>query len=502
MGNFYTFVTDCLGYKRNNELGWSDLTQEHKDLCRFIQFDKRLFKLILMPRFSLKSCLITAGYSLFEMVHNPNIRILIYSDSATKAEGFLSDIKSHILGKSNNSKFREYFPKLETTPQDGKWAENQIKIRSRTVDSKEPTVDTGGIETSKVGMHYDLIIFDDIVSDINTTTKAQMDKVYDCYKKSLSLLKPGGKVIVIGTRWHFGDAYGKMIADQREEFGIFIRKAEVNETYPFESIGLTKEFLNAQRERQGSFFYSCLYLNDPVDDTTALFRYEDFAFYEHVKTEGLYITCTCDPAGEGEDYTAITVVGTDSAMNMYLLYAKHGHLKPHQIIEEIVRLSYAFHFSVFGIETNFFNGFLEKELNLELEKHRSNPKFTPFSTEVFRATSRAGLSKNARVKSIQPYHQRRGLRFQGTNVESLRGSYSELAFQMLQYTETHKPVHDDLLDSLSYHISLIRKGDAVADETPPEGTFLSILNESRMQMNRLQKRLPLKHRRYLEPISF
>ena len=109
-----------------------------------------------------------------------------------------------------------------------KWNESQINVSIRKEAHVEPSVDTGGIETSKVGMHYDLIFFDDIVSDVNVTTKAQMDKVHECYKKSLSLLKPGGDIIVTGTRWHFNDAYGRIIDDNKErdmdEFSLYFNQ--------------------------------------------------------------------------------------------------------------------------------------------------------------------------------------------------------------------------------------------------------------------------------------
>ena len=80
--DFWKFVTECLGHSKNEGLEWGDLSQEHKDLCRFLQFDEHRFKLIMMPRYSLKSCIVTIAYSLWSMAHNHNIRILVYSAAA------------------------------------------------------------------------------------------------------------------------------------------------------------------------------------------------------------------------------------------------------------------------------------------------------------------------------------------------------------------------------------------------------------------------------------
>src|SRR3990172_6137156 len=257
--HFYTKCMEDYHFFAQMVLGHVDMNDEHLDLCRFLEKDSKS-KLILMPRYTFKSCIITQGCTLWKLLHNPDNRILIYSDSATKAQNFLLGIKNHIEGKTGRSRFREFFSGWETTSLKGKWNDSQINISLRKAGSVEPSVDTGGIETSKVGMHYDIIIFDDIVSDLNVTTKSQIDKVHDCYKKSLSLLVPGGKVLILGTRWHFGDCYGRIIKedDDKKIFSIFIRKAENNGELFFDDIGgssLTKEFLEQQKSEQGSWIY-------------------------------------------------------------------------------------------------------------------------------------------------------------------------------------------------------------------------------------------------------
>lgn len=507
MDSLWLFETECLGYHRNDEVGWSELAEEHRALCDFLQNDPHKFKLILTPRGSIKSCLVTVGYGLWGMIRDPNLRTLIYSDVSNKAAAFLVDIKNHIVGGGTSSLFNEYFHGYQTTPKDGKWSESEILISQRTVTQKEPTFDTAGIETSKVGFHYDRIFYDDIVSDMNITSKEQMDKVYDCYKKSLSLLKPGGDVIMVGTRWAFGDAYGRIIEENNKtgEWGIFLRRAEIEvkgkKEYPYSVVGLTADYLTAQKNRIGTFLYGALYQNNPIDDTTAYFKHDDFQFYgKDVDFSKFFITCCVDPAAGGEDFTGITVVGTDSQMRMYLLYAKHAHFMPNQIIDEIIKLSYGYKFSKLGIETKIFNGMLEKELDFRLEKERLNPKFKQFGTEVFPATCRQGEGKIQRIRALQPYHERRAILFPGEKVEGLSGSYAELASQMLQWTDTHKPTHDDLLDSLSYHVKIIRAGQGEAGKPVPQDSILDIINRDRERYNTMQRRVPRRFRQYLEPV--
>lgn len=502
--NFEVFVKECLGISKSDEYGFNDLTPKHSELCKFLQYDQHKTKMVLMPRYSFKSTITTIGGILWDLLRNPNERILIYSDSEGKACNFLNGIKAHIEGKSPNSRFRDYFPGWETDARKGKWNESEIIISTRQVSFPEPSVDTGGIETSKVGKHYGKIYFDDIVSDLNVTSKQQMDKVYDCYKRSLSLLSPGGDVIICGTRWAFGDPYGRMIADTDDsELGKFIVPVESNGVYPFASIGLTEDFLSKQRRKQGSFVVSCLYYQNPISDDDAIFKVGDFKFYNpnNFDTSDLYITCTCDPAGEGDDFTAITVVGTDREMNMYLLDAVNAHLKPNQIVDALVRLNYKWNYSKLGVETNFFRGLLEKEIQRAVEEERKNPLWTPFSMEIFQATAKRGESKHNRIRALQPYHERGSIIFpcEGNNMDMLKGVWHELAMQMVQYTENHKPQFDDLCDALAYQIPLIRKGGKIIKNNLPKDSIAYILKQEQDKHTQMQRRIPSMYRKYPEP---
>jgi predicted phage terminase large subunit-like protein len=488
-GGLYNFLYEVLGFK--------DMNNVHEDLSRFLEGDC-LFKLVLTPRYTFKSCICTVGFALWELVKQPNSRILIYSDANIKAEGFLSSLKSHIEGKVENSKFSRYFSWFDEKQ---KWNQSQIEIRDRTTSFVEPSVDTGGENTSKVGMHYDLIIFDDIVSDKNITTKEQMDKIANCYKKALSLLRPGGKVLMVGTRWHFGDLYGRIIKETEINgvFSIFIVDGEEDKkygSYCFSNIGtnsLTKRFLDQQKAQQGTYVYSCLYRNNPVDPETATFKHKDFAFYGDIKSEDLYITATCDPAGEGEDFTAITVVGTDCNMDMHILEIVNKHLQLSETINEIIRLHYKYKFKMVGMETNFYRGQCIIELERKIAEARlENEKFQLFGVHEFNATAKRGEGKYNRMLALQPYHERGALKFPGQSVELLDGDFATLAYQMIQFPNSS---HDDILDSLAYHLPLIRKGGVVKKNHLPYNSPAYLERKSLEQDLKANSRLPRRLRR-------
>ncbi len=502
--HFFDFCYDCLGYK--------DMNDEHKELCSMLQSGRRKFWLILLPRYTFKSSIVTMGFALWKLIRNPNERNLIYSDSAVKAQNFLTGIKNHILGTSANSLFRKYWTNWEMDPHKGKWNESQIVVTARWEGATEPTIDTGGIETSKVGMHYDRIFFDDIVSGLNTTTKEQMDKVYECYQKSLSLLKPGGEVIVVGTRWHFGDTYGRLIEENRKSnaFNVMIRDAEEVKDgkliFEGEGLRLNREFLDAQRKSQGSYIYSCLYRNNPVDDETATFKVSDFRFYETLRESenpqktglypNLFITGSIDPAGQGEDFTAITVIGTDTALRMYVLDVVNEHLQTNEMVDEIIRLNHKYHFRRFGVETVFFRGRLKKDLELRIEKERTKEGFHVFGVDELQTRWRKGEGKHQRIESLQPFHERGDLLFPGTAFESLDGIWRDLGFQMIQYPSAP---HDDIIDSLSWHVQLIQRGGTPKKGGPPKYTPAWLEQQWLGKYEKRMSRFPLKYRKTIKP---
>jgi predicted phage terminase large subunit-like protein len=444
-------------------MGYADMNDEHSQLCSFIQNPSSLFQLILMPRYTFKSSIATVARSLWHLLRDENRRILIYSDSSAKAEAFLSEIKHHLLGQKATSQFRNVVGAWEVDPKKGVWNQSALVIAARTQARAEPSVDTAGIETSKVGMHYDDIIFDDIVSDKNITSRDLMDKVAECYRKALSLLRPSGTITLVGTRWHFSDLYGRLLAENTNTkmFSTFIRKAEVNGKYPFASVGLTPQFLRQQKQQQGSYIHSCLYQNEPANPEDAIFKIEHFSFYDpRAIPKGLYITCCLDPAtGQGEDNAALTVVGTDEQLNMWLLEIVSGKLLPSEQVEVVFNLHYKWGIKTFGIEVNHYQKMLRRDLEFRVaEERRRNRTFRLFHVAEFTGTS--VNTKDMRIRALQPYHERQAIKLPGSRVELLEGAYARLTSQMIQYTDSHKPAHDDELDSLAQHVSIHQQGQA------------------------------------------
>lgn len=75
-----------------------------------------------------------------------------------------------------------------------------------------PTIKAAGFETSITGGHYDVIIFDDLISDESVLTENRRKKNWEKFQERMNLRSGNDTVfLTLGTRKHPEDLYSKMI---------------------------------------------------------------------------------------------------------------------------------------------------------------------------------------------------------------------------------------------------------------------------------------------------
>jgi len=161
--------------------------------------------MILAWRGAAKSTYCTVVRCIFEILHNPNIRICLVADARDQSKKFLSEISNHF---QKNERFREIFGDFVTGA--GVWTTEQIEVNKKTAMYGEPTIFSAGMDTRMPSRHFDLIIVDDLVTKDNSKTPAQRAKVHDYFYETLypTLISPSGRLFVLGTRWADEDIYG------------------------------------------------------------------------------------------------------------------------------------------------------------------------------------------------------------------------------------------------------------------------------------------------------
>lgn len=200
-----TWLTSSVGnlawYLEYNEVD----PRVHGEIIASLEDSKRR-KIICVPRGTFKSSLAAVVYPIWRLLKNPSLRILIDSELYMNSTTYLRAIKGHLESEKMTKIFGPF--KNNTL-----WREDGILINQRQKNFKEPSITVGGVGTTKVGQHYDLIIGDDYNSPSNTSTKEQADKVVQHYRYNLNILEPEGEYIIIGTRYGENDLIGWVLRE-------------------------------------------------------------------------------------------------------------------------------------------------------------------------------------------------------------------------------------------------------------------------------------------------
>jgi len=195
-----------LHYLAHQVLSFKDVNgYTHGEMIECLESDINR-KLLCVPRGCLKSSLACVAYPIWRLICDPNLRILIDSELYTNSSTFLREIRSHLESRLMTLLFGDF--------KGSTWNDSELIIKQRTVFKKEASITVGGIGTTKVGQHYDLIIGDDYNSPRNSNTPDNAAKVISHYRYNISILEPTGTYVLIGTRYSEADLIGAILRDE------------------------------------------------------------------------------------------------------------------------------------------------------------------------------------------------------------------------------------------------------------------------------------------------
>ena len=297
-------MTEVLGYEIKD---FHEIMFESVQNNSFVisnTFEKRqLWNLTLAPRGFGKSTCLNIARCILKILQNPNIRILIASKTDTNAVSFLSEIKQKLL----RPKMTEVFGSQQGAP----WNDGSIRVKGRTSDSKEDTIETIGIGGAIASKHYDLIIADDLIDESNSVTEAQREKIHTWFFKVLDpCLEPHGEMSIIGTRYNPDDLYGYLMENVlcvKNQDGKVLKKhyvsipalipkpntdSRTSEIDRYVSLWPEKcsvKFLLKKRKVLGTIIFNTQYQNDIAAMKGKIFRLEWFKYYRSIDPSELRI---------------------------------------------------------------------------------------------------------------------------------------------------------------------------------------------------------------------
>lgn len=430
------------------EMLWKNQAQKewagcHDDLAAFLRRPAQR-KLILFPRNHLKSSIVTKAWTIQQMLVNHDIRILIASDTWDNASKFLKSIEKFLVHSPLNVFFGSFMS--------DHWTQDECTVRQRKQILDAPTWATTGIEKEQTSQHYDLIILDDLVARDNCGTKELRDKVKQYYRDSLDWLEPGGRIVVLGTRWHQDDLYG-LLLDESSGFDVLRKEVYTDDTqtaviFPQK---FSIDYLQQLRKPvalggKGAYEFASQYLNNPIDQEAADFKLPWIKFYDPATPHPAQLYLTIDPAlslSRDADYTAMVVAGMFNDRRVRVVDRRRVRVVPSELVDNVFELVEKWRLHRVGIETFAF----QKTLKYEIQRQQRERKIF-FSIDELgkRHTGRgeAALPKEARIRRLQPFFEQ--------GLVEIRSDMQDLVDELLAFP---RGKHDDLIDALSYQLDYL-----------------------------------------------
>lgn len=172
----------------------------HKDILDAAQSGQWL--LILVPREFSKSTIVTIGYTVWRIVKNRNTCGGIISNTYDQAAGFLRGARSHL---ESNELILNDFGAFKKEPG---WKDDQFTVIRENQAEVNVTMFAAGAGKAILGKHTDFLILDDVEDKKTVLTQESRAKTQTWYTQTvIPILRPGGQMIIIGTRKHWDDLY-------------------------------------------------------------------------------------------------------------------------------------------------------------------------------------------------------------------------------------------------------------------------------------------------------
>jgi glycosyltransferase involved in cell wall biosynthesis len=406
----------------------------HGEWTDWYQNSTKRIKMILVPRACFKSTFFTVGRTIQSICQNRNERILIANATLDNSKKFVGEIKEHLRRNEELKKlYGEFYePKL-------RWNEDGFDVMGKGLGIPQATVTAIGVGGNLVSQHFTKIIADDLMNDVNSSSRYQTEKVIDWWKRAFSLLDYDGEMLIIGTRWSNYDLYAYVLDKLGEQADVYIRSAINEDKSLYFPELLSEEKLAELRGLQGSYIYSCFYLNNPVDEDSAIIKRSQLNYYGKGEVNqlpgNLNVFAVCDPAvsqSASSDESSIIVVGVDVDDNWWVLETRSGQWTTGELIEQLFAVKLQWNPITMTLEV------IGQAQGIMLSIHNEEDRRKIYLPLV-EITSRGDIKKSIRIRSVlQP-------RFERGKVFIQREMF-DLEDQLVRFPHCKR---DDMIDALT-----------------------------------------------------
>ncbi|MBL4795786.1 MAG: hypothetical protein JKY50_00070 [Oleispira sp.] len=420
----------------------------------------------------------------WELTKDPTLRVLYISATSNLAQKQLGFIKQIFESDVHRRYWPEHYNPKKHIGSDGKtkgsWTKTEIELDHPDRDTqqiRDPSIMAVGLTTTIAGLHFDIIVLDDIVVFENAYTNEGRNKVATQYSFLASIEGTGAREWTVGTRYHPKDLYGTL---RELTEPIFDKDGNITGDQPIydvlervvEDIGDgSGEFLwPKQKRKDGKWFgfdqkelarkkakyldrtqFRAQYYNDPTDPESVPFG--NFKYYKRNNLKELdgnwyhggrklNLVASIDFAysvRKRADYTAIVLVGVDSDNQYYILDI--DRFKTSDISEyfnRIMKMYNTWGFKKLMAEVTAGQQAIVKSLKQDYIAANN----VSLRVEEVRPTRHQG-SKEERIEATL------GPRYDNGQIHHYKGGNIQILEEELS---SYNPPHDDIKDALAVAI--------------------------------------------------
>ena len=425
-------------------------------------------KLVLWPRGSFKSQVFNVGQAAWMIAQDPNVRILVTSETNKQAIKFVKETMKIVES--------EWFKELFGDHTQGEWKPGAglftSSLRTRQ-GIKDPTLCASGVGEVQTGAHWDFIFMDDICSQENTKTPEGIEALWNWFGEIKAQLDPGilapdgvtiwgGRLFIIGTLHHYSDIYCRIMKDDElaADFDISrygwsdpivdpFKTAEEAPAKLFFPGRLTRSFIASQKRGMSGRLYACFYENRPTTGEQQLFRPEYFrtipdesvphAVWTYILTDFAFIAD--EKKKKRADRTVFWVISLDCNRVAYVRDVVIGRWKPSDSVRiacDLWNRYQGLNLKGMTIEKTTYSELLSSVFEEVRRQTHIMPRFIKIG-------GRSQEIKDMRIEAAEP-------RWKGGDIyftQSLRDNWRKWKPMFDEMTEWPFSGHDDVPDAVS-----------------------------------------------------
>lgn len=283
-------------------------------------------------RLGYKSSIITVWGMIQELLRR-NIEATIFSHTRDIAKVFLRRIK--IILETNGLLKAAFYDKIPENPQDKKGLVWDMNVHLQLIDGMRygSSISAYGlVDGLPTGIHPKYIVYDDVIERKAVSTAEQREKAADAFKHSFGLHDKDARFRIVGTRYHFADLYGELIASK--EYKVHCYPVTHNGEFPAKpetaqddvvalgdgkAVFYDQEYIWQKFKDMGRDVFSTQMLMNPIKADERTFDVQWLKFYDkQIATRNYIFVDPASSAKRDSSYTVMWVVGVANKGYFYI----------------------------------------------------------------------------------------------------------------------------------------------------------------------------------------